>query len=135
MKHYSIGEAARHSGVKVPTIRYYESIGLLPAPPRAGNDRRLFDTVALERLAFIRHARGMGFEMDEISALLSLRDNPRQSCAKADEIARTRLADIEERIQQLEELRAELRSMIDKCNSTRVSGCNIIEGLSERCGA
>jgi DNA-binding transcriptional MerR regulator len=66
MKSYSIGEAARHSGVKVPTIRYYESIGLLPAPPRADNDRRIFDHAALERLAFIRHARSMGFEINEI---------------------------------------------------------------------
>lgn len=132
MKRYSIGDAARHSGVKVPTIRYYEGIGLLPAPPRADNDRRLFDQAAVDRLAFIRHARGMGFEIDEIAALLSLRDNPRQSCAKADEIARAHLADIEERIRQLEALRAELKSMIDNCVSERVGDCNIIEGLSER---
>jgi DNA-binding transcriptional MerR regulator len=135
MKSYSIGEAARHSGVKVPTIRYYESIGLLPPPPRADNDRRVFDHAALERLAFIRHARGMGFEIKEISALLSLRENPRQSCAKADEIARTRLADIEERIRQLETLRGELNAMIGNCSSERVSSCNIIGGLSERCSA
>jgi DNA-binding transcriptional MerR regulator len=135
MKSYSIGEAARHSGVKVPTIRYYESIGLLPAPPRAHNDRRVFDHAALERLAFIRHARSMGFEINEISALLSLRDNPRQSCAKVDEIARARLADIEERIRQLETLRTELKTMIGNCSSERVSSCNIIGGLSERCCA
>lgn len=132
MKHYSIGDAARHSGVKVPTIRYYESIGLLPPPPRADNDRRVFDEAAMERLAFIRHARGMGFEMSEIAALLSLRDNPRQSCVKADEIARTRLADIEDRIRNLEALRAELKTMIDGCRSKRVSDCNIIGGLVER---
>lgn len=135
MKSYSIGEAARHSGVKVPTIRYYENIGLLPAPPRADNNRRVFDHAALERLAFIRRARSIGFEMNEISALLSLRDNPRQSCAKADEIARARMADIEERIRQLETLRDELKTMIRNCASKRVSNCNIIGGLSERCCA
>lgn len=129
MTNYSIGQAARHSGVKVPTIRYYESIGLLPKPPRAQNNRRHFDQTALDRLAFIRHARGMGFEITEISALLSLRENPRQSCAKADEIARSRLADIEYRIRQLEALRAELKTMIENCVSERVANCHIIEGL------
>lgn len=132
MRTYSIGEAARHSGVKVPTIRYYESVGLLPAPPRADNDRRVFDHTAVERLTFIRHARMMGFEMSEIAALLSLRDNPSQSCAKADEIARARLADVEERVQQLQVLRAELKIMIESCASERVSSCQIIGGLSER---
>ena len=135
MKSYSIGEAARRSGVKVPTIRYYESIGLLPAPPRADNDRRVFDHAALLRLAFIRHARGMGFGIGEISVLLSFRDNPRQSCAKADEIARTRLADIEERIHQLESLRADLKTMIESCASQLAGNCDIIGGLSDRCCA
>jgi DNA-binding transcriptional MerR regulator len=133
MKTYSIGEAARHSGVKVPTIRYYEIIGLMPAPPRADNDRRVFDHVALERLTFIRQARTMGFETKEIAALLSLRDNPRQSCAKVDEIAHTRLNDIEERIRQLQTLRDELKIMIESCASERVGDCQIIGGISERC--
>jgi DNA-binding transcriptional MerR regulator len=133
MKSYSIGDAARHSGVKVPTIRYYESIGLVPAPPRAGNDRRLFDHAALERLSFIRYARGMGFEINEIAVLLSLRDNPHQPCAKVDEIARSRLSDIEERIRQLRALRAELKIMIESCASERVDNCRVIESLSERC--
>jgi len=132
MKGHSIGAAARQTGVKVPTIRYYESIGLLPPPPRADNDRRLFDDAAVQRLAFIRHARSMGFEITEIAALLSLRENPRQSCAKADEIARVRLADIEERIRSLQSLRAELKTMIDSCDRKRVSDCHIIGGLVER---
>ena len=85
-----IGEAARRSGVKVPTIRYYEQIGLLPAPPRTESNRRLYDARDLRRLAFIRHARELGFEVDAIRALLALQDNPNQSCAAADMIARAR---------------------------------------------
>lgn len=131
MKSYSIGQAARYSGVKVPTIRYYESIGLLPPPLRADNDRRTFDHASLQRLAFIRHARRMGFEMNKIFTLLSFRDTPRQSCAKVDEIARTRLADIEERIRQLKTLRTELKTMIESCTSECVSSCDVIEGLSD----
>lgn len=74
MQEISIGEAARHSGVKPPTIRYYEQIGLLPAPPRSEGNRRLYDATDLRRLAFIRHARELGFEIDAIRALLSLQD-------------------------------------------------------------
>ena len=87
-----IGEAARQSGVKVPTIRYYEEIGLLPAPSRTEANRRLFDATDLRRLAFIRHARELGFEVGAIRTLLSLQDNPDQPCAAADQIARARLA-------------------------------------------
>ena len=55
-----IGEAAEHSGVKAPTIRYYEQIGLLPAPPRTQGNRRSYGDADLRRLAFIRHARELG---------------------------------------------------------------------------
>src|SRR3954471_18809479 len=81
-----IGEAARQSGVKVPTIRYYEQIGLLSAPPRNEGNRRQYDGNDLRRLAFIRHARELGFEVDAIRTLLALQDQPGQSCAVADEI-------------------------------------------------
>ena len=71
-----IGEAARRSGVKVPTIRYYEQIGLLPAPPRTEGNRRHYDAADLRRLAFIRHARELGFEIEAIRALLTLAGRP-----------------------------------------------------------
>ena len=75
-----IGQAARQSGVKVPTIRYYEQIGLLPAPPRSEGNRRQYDADDLRRLAFIRHARELGFEIDAIRALLALQDPFERSC-------------------------------------------------------
>ena len=70
--------------MKVPTIRYYEQIGLLPAPPRTEGNRRTFDPGDLRRLAFIRHARELGFEIDAIRTLLTLQDDPHQPCATAD---------------------------------------------------
>jgi DNA-binding transcriptional MerR regulator len=97
----SIGEAARQSGVKAPTIRYYEQIGLLPAPPRTSGNRRHYDSGELRRLAFIRHARELGFEIEAIRTLLTLQDNPKQSCNAADAIARARLAEVEQRIVSL----------------------------------
>ena len=127
----SIGEAARRSGVKAPTIRYYEQIGLFPTPPRTEGNRRTFDTADLRRLAFIRHARELGFSIDAIRALLALQDRPDQSCAAADEIARTRLADVEQRLGSLTMLKAELERMIEGCAHGRVDQCRVIEVLAD----
>lgn len=125
-----IGEASRQSGVKVPTIRYYEQIGLLPAPPRQGN-RRLFDAGDLRRLAFIRHARELGFEIAAIRTLLALQDEPGQSCAAADQLAREHLAEVERRIASLAALKVELKRMIGECAQGRVDQCRVIEILAD----
>ncbi|NJO54658.1 MAG: MerR family transcriptional regulator, partial [Bacteroidales bacterium] len=70
MRSMSIGELSRQTGVKVPTIRFYEEIGLLPPPPRTASNRRVYGTDAVQRLSFIRHARELGFEVEAIRALL-----------------------------------------------------------------
>lgn len=126
-----IGEAARKSGVKVPTIRYYEQIGLLTAPPRSGGNRRQYDTADLGRLAFIRHARELGFEIDSIRTMLALQDRPEQSCAAVDEIARARLAEIEQRIASLTVLKAELERMLASCAHGQVAECRVIEAVAD----
>jgi DNA-binding transcriptional MerR regulator len=129
MKELTIGGAARASGVKIPTIRYYEQIGLLPAPPRTGSGRRLYDERDLARLAFIRHARELGFEIDAIRALLDLQSKPDGSCAAADAIARERLAEVDRRIDSLNALKAELERMINDSKHGRIAECRIIEVL------
>ena len=126
-----IGGAARQSGVKVPTIRYYEQIGLLPAPPRTESNRRLYDDDDLSRLAFIRHARELGFGIESIRTLLKLQDHPDQSCAAADAIARARLAEVEQRIASLTALKGELERMIAQCARGRVAECRVIESLAD----
>lgn len=126
-----IGEAARQSGVKVPTIRYYEQIGLLHAPPRSEGNRRQYDGGDLRRLAFIRHARELGFEIDAIRTLLTLQDQPGQSCAAADEIARARLVEVEQRIASLTALKAELKRMVASCSHGLVDQCRVIEILAD----
>jgi len=128
---HSIGEAARLSGVKVPTIRYYESIGLLPGVARSEGNRRFYGASDLARLAFIRHARELGFDVEAIRTLLKLQDDPGQSCERADAIARARLADVEKRIASLGILRAELLKMVRECASGRVAECRVIETLAD----
>ena len=83
MQGVPIGEAARQSGVKAPTIRYYEQIGLLAAPPRSKGNRHEYNPADLRRLAFIRHARELGFEIEAIRALVTLQDDPSQPCGTA----------------------------------------------------
>ena len=127
----AIGEASRHSGVKVPTIRYYEQIGLLPTPLRSDGNRRTYQSHDLNRLAFIRHARELGFEIDAIRTLLALQDDPTQSCATADSIAKARLADVNQRLASLNALKTELEQMVRGCSHGRVAECRVIEVLAD----
>jgi len=131
LENLPIGQAARQSGVKAPTIRYYEQIGLLPPPPRSGGNRRHYDAGDLRRLVFIRHARELGFEIQAIRTLLVLQDEPDQSCSAADEIARARLVDVEQRIASLTALKAELERMVAGCAHGRVAECRVIEVLAD----
>ncbi len=126
-----IGTASRLSGVKVPTIRYYEEIGLLPPPARSDGNRRHYAQAELRRLAFIRHARELGFEIDAIRTLLALQDDPGQPCEAADAIAQARLADVEARIRSLMALRQELEQMVAGCRHGVVGECRVIEVLAD----
>jgi DNA-binding transcriptional MerR regulator len=128
---FSIGELSRRTAVKVPTIRYYEQIGLLPAPPRTEGQQRRYDKHAVARLAFVRHARELGFDLEAIRTLLSLQDNPDHSCAQADEIAKAHLIEVERRIAKLTALKSELRRMVEKCACGRIAECRVIETLAD----
>ncbi|MET0745881.1 MAG: helix-turn-helix domain-containing protein [Microvirga sp.] len=127
----SIGELSRLTAVKVPTIRYYEQVGLLAEPVRTMGGQRRYGDPEVKRLHFIRHARELGFEMDDIRELLELSARPNQSCHEADSIAGRNLAAIERRIRQLEALRGELRRMVDECRHGRICDCRVIEVLAD----
>lgn len=126
----AIGVLARETGVKIPTIRYYESIGLLPPPPRSGGNRRLYDSSATDRLLFIRHARELGFEVDAIRELPLLAEQPHWPCSKVDALAREQLEAVSSRIERLTALRSELESMIRSCGKGRIAQCRILDALS-----
>ncbi|MEL6064617.1 MULTISPECIES: MerR family transcriptional regulator [unclassified Methylobacterium] len=131
MRSFAIGVLSERTGVKVPTIRFYESIGLLPAPERTQTNRRTYDEETVKRLRFIRHARELGFEVEAIRALLDLAAHPERPCADADVVARQQLADIDDRIERLTGLRAEIQAMLDRCTGGQVRECRIIEVLAD----
>ncbi len=128
---HPIGHLAEATGIKVPTIRYYEQIGLLAPPPRSQGNRRLYPAAAIQRLRFIRHARELGFEIDAIRQLLDMADQPDQSCADADSIARRHLADIESKIARLTALGQEVRRMTEDCSQSSVRQCRVIQVLAD----
>ena len=125
----SIGALARRTGTKVQTIRYYEEIGLMPEAGRTGGGQRRYSEAELDRLAFIRHARELGFPLEDIRELLDLTDDPHRSCAKADASARRQLVRVEQRLRRLEALRTELNRMIEQCSGGEIADCRVIEVL------
>lgn len=125
----SIGELARRTGVKVPTIRYYEGVGLLPTPARTEGRQRRFGADEVARLNFIRHARELGFEVADVRELLTLSEQRERSCGEVDAIARRHVGTIDRRIGKLVALRAELQRSLDRCAQGTVEECRVIEVL------
>lgn len=128
---YAIGDLARQTGTKVETIRWYERDGIMPAPLRSSGGHRVYTPAHRDRLAFIRHARELGFPLDDVRRLLRLADDPERPCGQADAIARSHLEVVRGRIARLQALEAELMRMIVACGSGRIAECRIIEVLAD----
>jgi DNA-binding transcriptional MerR regulator len=127
---FPIGEVARQTGIKVPTIRFYEQIGLLPAPQRSEGNRRCYRESDVRRLAFIRHARELGFDVGAVRTLLALQDQPEVSCCQIDTLVGDHLAAIDRKITGLIALRKELQRMLACCGGGRVAECRVIESIA-----
>lgn len=128
---YSIGDLSRRTGVKVPTIRYYEQMGLISAPDRTDGNQRRYEKAELERLTFIRHARDLGFPIEAIRELLSLGRHPDEPCDRADEIAREQLEEVRDKIARLRKLESELDRIASRHDHHTVGDCYVIRALSD----
>lgn len=129
----SIGDLAKATGTKVVTIRFYEKIGLLPAPPRTSGNYRAYDKGHMDRLRFIRRCRDLGFTLDQVRALLSLASREDQECALVDRIAAEHLVAVEQKMDDLTRLAGELRRISSCCQGGGlIADCRIIEALSPR---
>ena len=126
----TIGDLAKSADTKVETIRYYERVGLLPAPARTRGNYRSYSKEHLGQLCFVRRARDLGFSLTQVRALLSLSDQRRRSCEAVDTIARKHLAEVERKIEGLVALRRELDCIISQCSHGTIAECRIIEALS-----
>ncbi|WP_324740195.1 helix-turn-helix domain-containing protein [Tsuneonella sp. CC-YZS046] len=126
---FTIGELGKATGTKVETVRYYERIGLIPKPPRTDGNYRSYGRPELERLSFIRRARGLGFSLDQVRALLDLSDDRDRDCAMVDMVARQHLNEVERKIADLTALQRELAALLQSCSGGSVADCRIIEAL------
>lgn len=127
----TIGQLSRETHCKVPTIRYYEEIGLMPAPSRTAGNQRRYGPEHVARLGFIQHCRELGFRQKAIFDLLRLTGQPSQNCEAVTEIARTHLEEVNQRIARLSVLRLELERMIDICSGGQIADCRIVETLAD----
>lgn len=127
-----IGALSRTTGTNVETIRYYERIGLLPEPDRTGGNYRNYAPADVDRLKFIRHARGLGFDIADIRSLLDLSEHPERDCRDVDQIATRHLTSVEGKIRQLEQLHRQLSLMLRQCRGGQVADCHILQSLADR---
>lgn len=125
----SIGTLSKRTGCNVETIRYYEHVGLLPAPARSAGGYRLYATEHLKRLMFIRRARALGFSIDEVRTLLKLADERERSCARARVVAAGHLEEVRVKIADLKAMERVLRNTVARCASGKGSDCPLIEAL------
>ena len=134
MSNWTIGELATQTGVSVEAIRFYEREGVIPRAARGGAGRyRRYDTADAERLRFVRHARELGFSLDNVRELLSLAGGgPTRHCTDVNRIARSHLAEVESKLARLTALRVELQRLIRECDEiVPVAECRILAALSE----
>jgi DNA-binding transcriptional MerR regulator len=128
----SIGDLSKRTGVKVPTIRYYEQMGLIAAAERSEGNQRRYGRQDLERLAFIRHARDLGLEIAAIRELIALSQHPHEPCSDIDRIAADHLVSVREKIEKLKKLEQELERIVSHCDGGHsVEDCYVIRSLSD----
>ncbi len=127
----SIGDLSRRTGVKIPTIRYYEDKGLLSAAERSqGNQRRYF-TDELNRLSFIKHCRDLGLSIQSIRDLIRLSEHADRPCHDADRIAKNHLKAVRARISKLKKLERELNRISQSCDGGNIGECSVILALAD----
>ena len=130
----SIGVVAKRTGCTVPTIRYYEDIGLLPNANRTEGGQRNFSEATVARLTFIRRCRDFGFSIDQVRELVGLVDEPTRPCIEVRDLAAAHLAEVQNKLLELQALESTLRGFVGACNAACAGGaaldCTILEDLS-----
>ena len=127
---FSIGQVSNQTGIKVPTIRYYEDIGLVKISARSLGNQRRYSDAEIQHLSFIKHARELGFSIESVRQLLELSKLDLNSCSDIDGIAVDQLLKVREKIGQLKNLEKELDRMLEGCKSGESTQCYVIESLS-----
>jgi MerR family copper efflux transcriptional regulator len=126
----NISTVADRSGVTAKTIRYYESIGLIPSADRMTNGYRAYDAADIHTLQFIRRARSLGFSVDEIRNLLGLWRDSKRSSNKVKALAMQHLLELDRKIGELQAMRRTLAHLIESCRGNDRPDCPILDDLA-----
>jgi DNA-binding transcriptional MerR regulator len=126
----TIGQLGQATDTNIETIRYYEKIGLLPAPRRTAGNYRSYAAEHLQRLGFIRRARELGFSIGDVRELLKLATQSEGRCEEVYQLAARHLEATERKIEALTRLRRELRDTLNSCKRGRIAECTVIQALS-----
>ncbi len=129
MKPITIGGLSKRTRVNIETIRYYERIGVLPAPPRTSGGHRLYGEDHLKRLTFVRRSRELGFPLEEVRGLLRMVDGDGYTCDEVKVLTLDHLAEIRGKIADLRRLEKVLKDMAAQCEGGSVPDCPIIDAL------
>lgn len=133
-----IGEVAAATGVSTKTIRYYESLGVLPSARRAGNGYRVYDHAVVDRLGFVKDAQAAGLSLSEIELILQLRDEGRQTCHHVTALLHHHLDEVDQQLEELTRTRRRLEEIIDRAESmdpltcTDPNSCQTLAGTARR---
>jgi MerR family transcriptional regulator, mercuric resistance operon regulatory protein len=130
----TIGALSKETGANIETIRYYERVKMLPAPPRTASGRRVYASTHLRILAFIRRSRELGFSLGEIRTLIRLGGPERAPCHQVREIAAHHLEDIRAKITDLRKLERLLDATVTRCTGTTAPECPVLDILDLRRG-
>jgi MerR family transcriptional regulator, mercuric resistance operon regulatory protein len=125
------GALAARTGCNIETIRYYERVGLLPAPPRSAGGHRLYGPDLVKRLNFVRRSRDLGFTIEEIRELLRLVDGGSYTCAQVEQMARDHARQIRRKLADLRRLQRVFETIASQCTGSEVPDCPIIDALFE----
>jgi DNA-binding transcriptional MerR regulator len=130
----TIGVLAERGGCSVPTIRYYEEIGLLAPADRRPGGHRVYGEADLRRLKFVRRCRDFDFSIDEIRALVGVMENADRSCTEVRDLAQSRLAIVRAKLFELRALERDLRQFVESCETVCLGGpgpqCAVLGDLS-----
>ena len=134
-----IGQLAKLAGVRPDTVRFYEREGLLPWPERSAAGYRIYDEAALKRLRFIKQAQALGFSLDEIRRILSLRGRGKETCRCVIAMAQDTLVETEKKLKELQKFRDVLKANLERWQQSSDQGgrfaaefCSLIESIQER---
>ncbi|MES2820570.1 MAG: Cu(I)-responsive transcriptional regulator [Pseudomonadota bacterium] len=130
----NIGQAAKSSGLTAKMIRYYESIGLFAAARRSDSGYRRYDAQDLQRLAFIKRARDLGFSLEEVGQLLALWQDRERASADVKALASAHIEGLNRRIGELTGLRDSLQELAEHCQGDDRPDCPILKGLAAEDG-